>query len=82
MDEKTIVAEIMSVRGHNKSSLAEKLGYAAPSGITERLRGKQAMRIDTLARILEALDCEIVIRSTLPKDRREWKIEFDNKLDC
>lgn len=78
MDEKTLLAQIMELRGHNKTSLAEKLGYSTPSGISERFRGKSAMRVDTLAKMLEALDCEIVIRSTLPKDKREWKISFSD----
>lgn len=76
MDEKKLLEEIMAVRGHNRSSLAEKLGYATPSGVTERLRGKQAMRIDTFVKMLEALDCELVVRSALPKDKQEWKISL------
>ena len=73
MNSKQAVAEVMKERGYNNTSLAAKLGYAHPSGISERLRGKQDMRVDVLVKLLEALDCQLVIRSKL-NDKKEWLV--------
>ena len=66
-----IVNEIMKQKGVTRAALAERLGYAHPSGVSERLRGLQDMRADTLAKFLDALDCELVVRSK-SGDGKEW----------
>ena len=68
-----IVNEIMKQKGVTRAALAERLGYAHPSGVSERLRGLQDMRADTLAKFLEALDCELIVRSKR-NDGTEWTI--------
>lgn len=84
MNAKNTVKEIMKVRGHNNRTLAEKLGYknqngeVLPSGVSERLRGTQEMRVDTLVKFLAELDCELVIKSKTA-DRREWTITLEDK---
>ena len=84
MNSKDTVKEIMKARGHNYRTLAEKLGYtnqkgeALASGVSERLRGTQEMRVDTLVKFLEALDCELVIKSKTA-DRQEWTITLEDK---
>ena len=84
MNSKDTVKEIMKVRGHNLRTLAEKLGYVSkngdvlPTGVAERLRGTSEMRVDTLVRFLEALDCELVIKSKTA-DKKEWVITLDEK---
>ncbi len=86
-NSKTLVKEIMKIREHNNRTLAKKLGYVSkdndvlPSGVTERLRGTTDMRVDTLVKFLEALDCELVIRST-KADKLEWIIgNEDSKVE-
>ena len=73
MNSKQALVEIMKLRGYNNTTLAAKMGYAHPSGISERLRGKLDMRVDVLVKLIEAMDCELVIRSTL-KDKVEWVV--------
>ena len=75
MNGKQIVTEIMKKRGHTFASLAKSLGYPTASGVSERVRGKQDMRADTLVKFLEAMDCEVIIKSKL-NDKMEWKIEL------
>lgn len=75
MNAKQIVSEIMEKRGFTISALAKKLNFSTASGVSERLRGKQDMRVDTLVKFLEAMDCEVVIRSKL-SDKLEWKVEL------
>lgn len=77
MNSKQALSEIMKLRGHTNSSLASKMGYAHPSGISERLRGKQDMRVDVLVKLLKAMDCELIIRSTL-KDKTEWIVSEED----
>ena len=79
MNGKKTVVEIMKVRGFTNELLSKKLGYKTVSGVSERLRGVQDMRVDTLVKFLEQMDCELIIRSTL-KDKAEWKV--DAEADC
>ena len=79
MNGKEIVAEVMKKRGFTNAALAKKLDYPTPSGVSERLRGKQDMRVDTLAKFLEAMDCEVIIRSKL-NDKMEWKVEVGQEM--
>ena len=84
MNAKNTVKEIMKARGHNYRTLAAKLGYVAkngevlPSGVSERLRGAQEMRVDTLIKFLTELDCKLVIKSTTA-DKQEWEITLEEK---
>ena len=79
MNGKNVVRQVMKLRGISGRVLAEKLGYAAGSGVTERLRNEQDMRTDTLAKFLEAMDCEIIVRSKLG-DKKQWVI--NGKDEC
>ena len=84
MNSKDTVKAIMKLRGHSYRTLAEKLGYVAqngdvlPTGIANRLSGAQEMRVDTLVKLLEALDCELVIKSKTT-DKLEWVISVEDK---
>ena len=70
-----IIKNIMKLRGFSNYSLADKLGYSTASGVSEKLRRKQGMRIDNLVTFAEAMACEVIIRSKL-KDKEEWKVEI------
>ena len=84
MNSKDTVKEIMKMRGHNNRTLAAKLGYVTqngdvlPTGIANRLSGAQEMRVDTLVKFLEQLDCKLIIRSNTT-DKQEWEITLDDK---
>ena len=84
MNSKDTVKEIMKLRGHNNRTLAEKLGYVTqngdvlPTGIANRLSGAQEMRVDTLVKFLEQLDCKLIIKSKTA-DKQEWEISLDEK---
>ena len=76
MNGKKTVVEIMKARGFTNELLSKKLGYKTASGVSERLRGVQDMRVDTLVKFLEQMDCELIIRSTT-KDKKEWKVDAE-----
>lgn len=71
---KEIMKEIMKLRGFTNQTLAEKCGYTTASGVSTKLARSNGMRVDTLVKFLEAMDCELVIRSKL-KDKSEWKVQ-------
>ena len=75
MDIEQTIKEIITKKGYTQKSLATKLGYGHTSGVSEKLRRKGGMRIDTLVKFLTAMDCEIVIRSKTNRD--EWKIDVE-----
>lgn len=74
MNGKDIINKVMTLRGMSQQTLSEKLGYKHQSGVSERLRNKQDLRADTLAKFLAEMDCSLVVRSNL-KDKTEWVID-------
>ena len=73
MTSKDLIREIMKERSYTQRVLADKLGYKSQAAVAERLKGATEMRVDTLVKMLECLDCELVVRSKL-RDRKEWRI--------
>lgn len=85
MNSKDTVKEIMKLRKHSYATLAKKLGYVngttgepLATGVCNRLSGAQEMRVDTLVKFLEALDCKLVIESNTT-DKSKWVISLDDK---
>lgn len=76
MKPNIVVKEIMKLRGYSNATLAAKLGKSTASAISNPLSRENGMRIDTFIEMVEAMDCEIIVRSIL-KDKYERKI--DNK---
>lgn len=85
MDEKVIVRKLMKMKGYNQTLIAEKLGFKYQSNVSEMLRSRN-MRVDNLIRLLEAMDCELVIRSKtgVPREddpNRQYRPEFVVELN-
>lgn len=70
MTANDIIRELKERKGFSNKTLADALGYKTTSGVSERLRGN--MRVDVLAKMLEVMECEIVIRSK--SDNKEWVV--------
>jgi len=75
-----IVKDIMKLRGFSNQSLATKLGKSTASAVSNPLSRENGMRIDTLMKMVEAMDCEVVVRSTLG-DKSEWVMKCTDKVD-
>lgn len=73
MKPNEIVKDIMKLRGFSNASLANKLGKSTASAVSNPLSRENGMRIDTFLEMIEAMDCEVVVKSQL-KDKIEWKI--------
>lgn len=74
MKPNEIIKEIMRARGYSNKSLADKLGKPTASAVSNPLSRENGMRIDTFLEMIEAMDCEVIIKSKL-KDKTEWKME-------
>lgn len=79
MTDKEIIAEAMKAHNYNMSVLAKSLGYSHASGVTERMRGKQAMRCDTFVKFLAEMGFEVVVKSTLA-DKTEFLVSFHKEV--
>lgn len=77
MEVKALVKEIMKSKGYTQAILAEKAGMKRQSNVAEILRG-QSLRVDNLLRLLDAMDCELVIRSKtkIAKPGEEGKMYY------
>ncbi len=60
---KDIIFQLLKKRNFTLSYLAEKMGYAGPTGVSNALNRKTAMRVDTFVKMADAMDYEIVVRS-------------------
>lgn len=80
MNSKQIVSAVMNMRGWSQKKLAEKLGYATVTGVSNRLNGKNVkdLNVNTLVKFLSLMECEVVVRSTT-KDKTEWLITLDEE---
>jgi len=78
MTDKEILNEAIKKRDYNKAILSREMGYKTASGVSERIRGKQAMRCDTLWRFLDQMGFEIVVRSKRA-DKTEWVLSYQKE---
>ena len=84
MNSKDTIKEIIKLRGSSYGALAKKLGYISrhgevlSTGVRNRLFGAQEMRVDTLVKLLDALDCKLIIASNTT-DNLSWVISLDKK---
>jgi predicted XRE-type DNA-binding protein len=77
MNEKEIVKEVMAMRGWSQATLAKEAGFKQQANITGLLnRGENGMRIDKLAKMLNAMGCEIVIRDKMGSGK-EWTVDLN-----
>ena len=69
----------MTARGYTQTFLAkEKLGFATPSGVSERYRGKQSMRVDTFVKFLKAMDFGSLWYESKTSSKEEWtEVNFE-----
>lgn len=72
---KETIREVMNAKGFTNALLAEKCGYNTPSGVSTKFERK-TMNVNTLIKFLEAMDCELVIRSKTT-DKSEWVLKND-----
>ena len=74
MNTDKVIKQIIIFRDSSQAELAEFMGYKSQSNINGLLnRGN--MGVDKLVRMVEALDCELVVRDK-KGTKQEWIITF------
>ena len=66
-----LIRAIMTEKGYSNAALAKKLGCSTPSFISEKLRRENGMRTDWFIKILNAMDCEIIIKDKIGT-KKSW----------
>ena len=74
MKPNEIIKEIMKLRGFSNQSLSKKLGKSTASAVSTKLSREKGMRMDIFLEMIEAMDCEVIVKSKLA-DKTQWKIE-------
>ena len=73
MNTDKVVKQIIIYRNSSQAELAELMGYKSQSNVNG-LINRGNMGVDKLVRMVEALDCELVVRDKFGK--QEWVITF------
>ena len=74
MKPSDIIKDAMKLRGFSNQSLATKLGKSTASAVSTKLSREKGMRIDTFLEMLDAMDCELIVKSKL-SDKTTWKVD-------
>ena len=90
---KELIRALTDKRGITQSDLAERAGFACQGNISALYQSKN-MRVDNLIRLVEALGCELVVRTVNditvvdPRDatrtvsvRKAWKVKMAKEGD-
>lgn len=79
MNEIAIVKDLLKIKKVSHAVLAKKMGFATSSGVSNRLQGK-SMTVEALVKILDALDCELIIRNKIG-DKETWVVGNDGRKE-
>lgn len=77
MNEIEIVKALMKAKGMSGAVLAKKMGFNTASAVTNRLQSK-TMTVEVLVRLLEAMDCELIIKNTVG-DKEVFTVDNENR---
>ncbi len=75
MNIEKIIKEIMLKRGYTQKFLATKLGFSTTSGVSEKLRRKEGMRVNTFVKFVNAMECDVIVKSRSSND--EWRVDIE-----
>ena len=80
MNEIEIVKTMMKIKKASGAVLAEKMGFKTRSAVTNRLQSK-TMTVEVLINLLDALDCELVIRHKMG-DKESFVVDNENRCEA
>lgn len=80
MNEIEIVKTMMKTKKASGAVLAEKMGFKTASAVTNRLQSK-TMTVEVLINLLDALDCELVIRHKMG-DKETFVVDNENRVEA
>lgn len=74
MKDREAMKAVMKAKGFSYSKLADACGYQMPSNVSSLINGNRTgLRSDSMIRLLEAMECELVIRDKATGE--EWVLE-------
>lgn len=77
MNEIEIIKRLSKDKKMSYAIIAEKAGFATPTGVSNRLSGR-SMTVEVLIQILEAMDCELIIRNKIG-DKESYSVDNENR---
>jgi len=81
MTGKEIVKEIMSLRRWSQAKLAEEIGKSQTNVTGYLNRGKNEMRLDVFAEMVEAMGFEVIVRDKMGTNKQFVVKMSDLKMD-
>lgn len=78
MEAYKLFREIMECKGISYNALAQKLGYKTSSYVSNRIARSNSMKIDNFIEMIEAMDCEIIIKNKIGK-KEHWVLTSEPK---
>ena len=78
MTAKEAIRQALSDRNTTQTKLAELLGYASSTGVSNKLNSTtQELSVDTVIRMLDVLDYEVVVQPKTSGKRKEGSIVLE-----
>lgn len=77
MNEIEIIKKLSQDKKMSYAVIAEKIGFSTPSGVSNRLSGR-SMTVEVLIQILEAMDCELIIKNKVG-DKEIYSVDNANR---
>lgn len=78
MNASEVVKTVMKEKGYSSATLAKKLGCSTASFVSEKLRRENGMRTDWFVKMLNAMDCEIIVKDTIG-EKKVWKLSSESE---
>ena len=78
MNASELVKAVMAEKGCSCATLAKKLGCSTPSFVSEKLRRENGMRTDWFVKMLNAMDCEIIVKDSMG-NKKTWILTNDSE---
>ena len=78
MKPNEVIKEIMKQRGFSNKSLADALSKSTASAVSNALSRKKGMRVDVFIEMLDAMNCELVVKSKL-SDKGKWDVTNEDE---
>ena len=71
MNAGQLIREIMKNKGFSGAALSQKMGFSLPTYVINKISRGNSMRVDSLLEMLEAMDCEVIIKNKIGK-KEQW----------
>lgn len=71
MTASELIKAVMKEKGYSNQKLASDMGYSTASYVSEKLRRKKGLRVDWFVKMLNEMNCEIIVRDTIG-NKNQW----------